>query len=45
MNYADLVYLGVGNGGVGDPRMKDLNEWFVGVDAFGMLVMMAATTL
>jgi len=25
--------------------MKDLREWMIGTDAFGMLVMMAATTL
>jgi hypothetical protein len=45
LSYADLVYLGQGCGGSGDPRTKDLNDWLASVDPFGILVMMAATTL
>ncbi len=45
MSYADIVYLGQGKAGSGDPRTKDLNDWLVSVDSFGILVMMAATTL
>jgi hypothetical protein len=42
LRYLDLMELGKGNGG---ERMKDLNAWMVSGDAFGILVMMAATTL
>lgn len=28
-----------------ETRVKDLNAWYVNVDAFGVLVMMAATSL
>jgi len=42
LRYLDLMELGKGNGG---ERMKDLNPWMVSGDAFGILVMMAATTL
>jgi len=45
LNYADMVYLGQGASSVDDPRRKDLNRWMVGLDSFGFLVMMAATTL
>ena len=43
LRYQDLTDLGKGkvNGG----RMKDLSAWMVSGDSFGMLVMMAATTL
>jgi hypothetical protein len=44
LNYADLIALGNSGGGDG-ARMKDLNAWMVSGDAFGILVMMAATTL
>lgn len=44
LNYGDLIALGNG-GGVAGERMKDLNAWMVSGDAFGILVMMAATTL
>lgn len=44
MNYADMLYLGQG-GGADDPRRKDLNRWMVSLDGFGIVVMMAATTL
>lgn len=42
LRYGDLLGLGKGCGG---ERMKDLNAWMVSGDAFGILVMMAATTL
>ncbi|KAE9372727.1 hypothetical protein N431DRAFT_483460 [Stipitochalara longipes BDJ] len=42
LRYEDLIALRNGRGG---ERMKDLNAWMVGGDSFGMLVMMAATTL
>lgn len=46
LNYGDLIYLGQsGLVNVEDPRRKDLDAWYVNVDAFGMLVMMAATSL
>jgi hypothetical protein len=47
LTYGDMLYLGT-NGQDSqnqDPRMKDLNVWYVNVDAFGLLVMMAATSL
>ena len=42
LRYGDLIGLGKGRGG---ERMKDLNAWMVSGDAFGILVMMAATIL
>jgi hypothetical protein len=42
LRYGDLLALGKGDGG---ERVKDLNTWMVSGDAFGILVMMAATTL
>ena len=42
LRYDDLMALGKGKGG---ERMKDLNAWMASCDAFGMLVIMAATTL
>jgi hypothetical protein len=39
-----MLYLGT-NGETSDLRVKDLNAWYVNVDAFGVLVMMAATSL
>jgi hypothetical protein len=47
LNYGDMLYLGTNGQGSEnqDPRMTDLNAWYVNVDAFGMLVMMAATSL
>lgn len=44
LNYADMLYLGQG-GSTEDPRRKDLNRWMVSLDSFGIVVMMAATTL
>lgn len=46
LSYGDLVNHGAG-GQKGDevPTLKDLNTWFVNVDAFGILIMMAATSL
>jgi hypothetical protein len=44
LSYGDMLYLGT-NGQSSDLRLKDLNAWYVNVDAFGMLVMMAATSL
>jgi hypothetical protein len=41
LRYGDLLALGKGDGG---ERVKDLNTWMVSGDAFGILVMMAATT-
>lgn len=43
LRYEDLMDLGKGK--VTGGRMKDLNAWMVSSDGFGMLVMMAATTL
>jgi hypothetical protein len=43
LRYEDLMDLGKGK--VTGGRMKDLNAWMISGDAFGMLVMMAATTL
>jgi hypothetical protein len=43
MRYKDLMDLGKGK--VTGARMRDLNAWMISGDAFGMLVMMAATTL
>jgi hypothetical protein len=43
LSYGDLVFLGKGESGSGDMRIRDLNEWFLGLDEFGILVMMAAT--
>ena len=43
LRYEDLRDLGKGK--VTGERMKDLSAWMVSGDAFGMLVMMAATTL
>jgi hypothetical protein len=40
--YADLMELSRSNG---DERMQDLSAWMISGDAFGILVMMAATTL
>jgi hypothetical protein len=42
-----MLYLGTNGHGSENqnPMMKDLNAWYVNVDAFGMLVMMAATSL
>jgi hypothetical protein len=47
LSYGDMLYLGTNWQGSEnlDPRIKDLNAWYVNVDAFGMLVMMAATSL
>jgi hypothetical protein len=44
LTYGDMLYLGT-NGETSDLRVKDLNAWYVNVDAFGVLVMMAATSL
>ena len=44
LRYTDLLVLGMGNGSEVD-RLNDLNEWMVSGDAFGIMVMMAATTL
>jgi hypothetical protein len=44
LNYGDLIALGNGSG-KDEAKMKDLNAWMVSGDAFGILVMMAATTL
>jgi len=41
--YEDLMDLGKGK--ITGGRMKDLNAWMISGDAFGMLVMTAATTL
>jgi hypothetical protein len=41
LNYGDLMALRNGGG----ERMRDLNSWMVNGDGFGILVMMAATTL
>ena len=43
LKYKDLMDLGKGEVTVG--RMKDLKAWMISGDTFGMLVMMAATTL
>jgi hypothetical protein len=43
LRYGDLTDLGKGK--ITGGRVKDLNAWMISVDAFGMLVMMAATTL
>ena len=43
LTYEDLIDLRKGN--VTGGRMNDLNVWMISIDAFGMLVMMAATTL
>ena len=43
LRYEDLR--GLGKGKVTGERMKDLSAWMVSGDAFGMLIMMAATTL
>lgn len=46
LSYGDMLYLGkIGKTGGEDPRLKDLNAWYTNVDAFGILVMMAATSL
>jgi hypothetical protein len=47
LSYGDMLYLGTNGQGSENlnPRIKDLNAWYVNVDAFGMLVMMAATSL
>ena len=42
LTYGDLLTLDQSSG---DPRTKDMNDWYVNLDAFGMLVMMAATSL
>lgn len=42
LRYADLMALGRGGGG---DKMNDLNSWMVSGDAFGILVLMAATSL
>ena len=42
LRYKDLIALGKGKE---VERMKDLNSWMISGDSFGMLVMMAATTL
>jgi hypothetical protein len=44
LRYEDLRDLGKGKLQTGG-RMKDLTAWMVSGDAFGMLIMMAATTL
>jgi hypothetical protein len=44
LTYGDMLYLGT-NGHTNDLRVKDLNAWYVNVDAFGVLVLMAATSL
>ncbi len=43
LRYEDLRDLGKGK--VTEGKMKDLSAWMVSGDAFGTLVMMAATTL
>lgn len=43
LRYQDLIDLGKGK--LSGGRMRNLNSWMVTGDAFGMLVMMAATTL
>ena len=48
LRYRDLILLGNSaalDRDVYSARMKDLNEWMVSGDSFGILVMMAATTL
>jgi hypothetical protein len=42
LRYADLMELGRRPGG---DKMNDLNSWMASCDAFGMLVLMAASTL
>ena len=42
LRYADLMALGRGHGG---DKMNDLHSWMVSGDAFGMLVLMAASSL
>ncbi len=43
LRYEDLMNLGKGK--ITEGKMKDLNAWMISGDTFGMLVMMAATTL
>jgi hypothetical protein len=46
LSYGDMIYLGTsGEMLENDVRVKDLNQFYVNVDAFGILVMMAATSL
>jgi hypothetical protein len=46
LSYGDMLYLSQSGRSVDEePRVKDLNSWYVNVDAFGILVMMAATSL
>ena len=42
LRYADLMALTKGNGG---DKMNDLNSWMVSGDAFGYLVLTAASSL
>jgi hypothetical protein len=42
MRFKDLMDLGKGK--VTGGKLKDLNAWMISGDAFGMLIMMAATT-
>jgi hypothetical protein len=43
LRYEDLIDLGKEK--VTGGRMKDLNAWMISCDEFGILVIMAATTL
>ena len=43
LTYRDLVNLGQSRCLSHNLRMKNLNEWFISVDSFGILIMMAAT--
>jgi hypothetical protein len=43
LKYEDLIDLTKDK--VSEERKKDLNSWMINCDEFGMLVMMAATTL
>jgi len=43
LRYQDLMDLGKGK--LTGERIKDMNAWITSVDAFGMLVIMAATAL
>ena len=45
LSYGDMLYVGkIGKTGGEDPRLNDLNAWYANVDAFGILIMMAATS-
>jgi hypothetical protein len=45
LTYGDVVSLQQKSQSSKDPRLDDLNDWYLNIDAFGTFVLMAATSI